>query len=255
MHERVFADVRPQIGHVLSGQGRGETIRRDLTAVPSEFRPACGRPGGHVTVRQVPVTVRHAMCDLSGVSLSVPGRGGATGTPAPTPAAKDPPPPPGSARSTAAQSAASYPTGHTRTPRRTPPPPGPAYSLNAAPNPKVESHRTLFAPLSAGPRQRPSPPPATTPVVRSEGPAGGPANRRQQQQHRCHLATTTDTPRQPSTRWICPGPSRARSSAVKSTRRLAQAPIIYSAPPTGTSLAQDQRADRRDWARGQADGS
>jgi len=65
-------------GRVLSGQGRGETIRRDLTAVPAEFRPACGRPGAHVTIRQVPVTVRHAMCDLTGVSLSVPGRGGAT---------------------------------------------------------------------------------------------------------------------------------------------------------------------------------
>jgi hypothetical protein len=65
-------------GRVLSGQGRGETIRRDLTAVPPEFRPASGRPGAHVTIRQVPVTVRHAMCDLTGVSLSVPGRGGAT---------------------------------------------------------------------------------------------------------------------------------------------------------------------------------
>lgn len=65
-------------GLVLSGQGRGETIRRDLTAVPPEFRPACGRPGTHVTVRHVPVTVPHAACDLTGVSLSFPGRGGAT---------------------------------------------------------------------------------------------------------------------------------------------------------------------------------
>jgi hypothetical protein len=65
-------------GRVLSGQGRGETIRRDLTAVPPEFRPACGRPGTHVTVGQVPVTVPHAVCDLTGVSLSFPGRGGAT---------------------------------------------------------------------------------------------------------------------------------------------------------------------------------
>lgn len=65
-------------GQVLSGQGRGETICRDLTGVPPEFRPACGRPGSHVTVRQVPVTVRYAACDLTGVSLSFPGRGGAT---------------------------------------------------------------------------------------------------------------------------------------------------------------------------------
>jgi len=65
-------------GYVLSGPGRGGTIRRDLTAVPPEFRPACGRPGAHVTVRQVPVTVPHAVCDLTGVALSYPGRGGAT---------------------------------------------------------------------------------------------------------------------------------------------------------------------------------
>jgi hypothetical protein len=63
---------------VLSGQGRGETIHRDLTAVPPEFRLACGRPDTHVTVGQVPVTVPHAVCDLTGVSLSFPGRGGAT---------------------------------------------------------------------------------------------------------------------------------------------------------------------------------
>jgi len=46
--------------------------------VPPEFRPACGRPGSHVTVRQVPGTVRYAACDLTSVSLSFPGRGGAT---------------------------------------------------------------------------------------------------------------------------------------------------------------------------------
>jgi hypothetical protein len=62
----------------LTGQG-GKTICRDLSAVPQEFRPACGRPGAHVTVRQVPVTVPHAACDLTGVALSYPGRGGATG--------------------------------------------------------------------------------------------------------------------------------------------------------------------------------
>jgi hypothetical protein len=66
--------------YVLSGQGRGESVCRDLTAVPPEFRPACGRPGSHVIVRQVPVTIPHALCDLTGVTLSYPGHGGATVT-------------------------------------------------------------------------------------------------------------------------------------------------------------------------------
>ena len=65
-------------GYVLSGQDRGGTICRDLSAVPPEFRPACGHPGARVTVRQVPVTVPHAACDLTGVALSYPGHGGAT---------------------------------------------------------------------------------------------------------------------------------------------------------------------------------
>ena len=59
---------------------RGGSAGRDLTAVPPEFRPACGRPGSHVVVRQVPVTIPHALCDLTGVSLSYPGHGGATVT-------------------------------------------------------------------------------------------------------------------------------------------------------------------------------
>ncbi len=67
-------------GYVLSGQGRGESACRDLTAVPAEFRPACGRPGSRVIVRQVPVTIPHAVCDLTGVSLSYPGHGGAAVT-------------------------------------------------------------------------------------------------------------------------------------------------------------------------------
>ena len=67
-------------GYVVSGQGRGESVSRDLTAVPPEFRPACGRPGSRVIVRQVPVTIPHALCDLTGVTLSYPGRGGATVT-------------------------------------------------------------------------------------------------------------------------------------------------------------------------------
>jgi hypothetical protein len=67
-------------GHVLSGQGRAESACRDLTAVPPEFRPACGHPGSHVIVRQVPVTIPHAICDLTGVRLSCPGHGGAAVT-------------------------------------------------------------------------------------------------------------------------------------------------------------------------------
>jgi hypothetical protein len=65
-------------GYIMAGQGQGKSVGRDLTAVPPEFRPACGRPGSHVTVRQVPVTVPRALCDLTGVILSYPGRGGAT---------------------------------------------------------------------------------------------------------------------------------------------------------------------------------
>jgi hypothetical protein len=64
-------------GYVQAGQGHAETVYRDLTAVPHEFGPACGRPGSRVTVRQVPVTVPHALCDLTGVTLSYPGHGGA----------------------------------------------------------------------------------------------------------------------------------------------------------------------------------
>ncbi len=64
-------------GYAQGGQDRAETVYRDLTAVPPEFRPACGRPGSRVTVRQVPVTVPHALCDLTGVTLSYSGHGGA----------------------------------------------------------------------------------------------------------------------------------------------------------------------------------
>jgi hypothetical protein len=48
------------------------------SAVPPEFRAACGHPGAQVTVRKVPVTISHADCDLTGVAISYPGRGGAT---------------------------------------------------------------------------------------------------------------------------------------------------------------------------------
>ena len=51
----------------------------DETAqVPEEFRPACGRPGSRVIVRHFPVTIPHALCDLTGVAISYPRRGGAT---------------------------------------------------------------------------------------------------------------------------------------------------------------------------------
>ena len=65
-------------GYILAGQGPSAAVCRDLTAVPPEFRPACGHPGSHVTVQRVPVTVPHALCDLTGVIVSYPGRGGAT---------------------------------------------------------------------------------------------------------------------------------------------------------------------------------
>lgn len=61
-----------------SGTGQAGQGQPDLTAIPAEFRPACGRPGAHVAVRQVPVTIPHALCDLRGVPLSYPGHGGAT---------------------------------------------------------------------------------------------------------------------------------------------------------------------------------
>jgi hypothetical protein len=64
-------------GYIVAGQGQGKTVGRDLTAVPPEFRSACGRPGSDVTVRKAPVTVPHALCDLTGVILSYPGHGGA----------------------------------------------------------------------------------------------------------------------------------------------------------------------------------
>ena len=47
-------------------------------AVPAEFRPACGHPGAQVEVRKVPVSIRHAACDLTGVAVSYRNRGGAT---------------------------------------------------------------------------------------------------------------------------------------------------------------------------------
>lgn len=64
-------------GYIVAGKDQSKAVGRDLTAIPPEFRLACGRPGSDVTVGQVPVTVPHALCDLTGVILSYPGRGGA----------------------------------------------------------------------------------------------------------------------------------------------------------------------------------
>ena len=50
----------------------------ELAQVPEEFRAACGRPGSRVIVRQFPVTIPHALCDLTGVAISYPRHGGAT---------------------------------------------------------------------------------------------------------------------------------------------------------------------------------
>jgi hypothetical protein len=47
-------------------------------AVPAEFRAACGHPGAQVEIRTVPVMIRHAACDLTGVAVSYRNRGGAT---------------------------------------------------------------------------------------------------------------------------------------------------------------------------------
>ena len=56
----------------------GASRPRPRTAIPQEFQAACGRPGSHVRVRKVPVTIRHADCDLTGVVITYRGYGGAT---------------------------------------------------------------------------------------------------------------------------------------------------------------------------------
>jgi hypothetical protein len=45
-----------------------------LASVPAAFRHACGHPGAKVTVTHLPVTIKHSVCDLTGVSILV--RGG-----------------------------------------------------------------------------------------------------------------------------------------------------------------------------------
>ena len=59
------------------GGGSAVTAKTGASSVPAEFRHACGHPGAHVRVRHVPVTVRHADCDLTGVGISYRNYGGA----------------------------------------------------------------------------------------------------------------------------------------------------------------------------------
>jgi hypothetical protein len=63
---------------VMAMAACGSSSQKPGSAVPSEFREACGHPGARVTVRKVPVTISHAECDLTGVVITYPGRGGAT---------------------------------------------------------------------------------------------------------------------------------------------------------------------------------
>lgn len=68
-------DGSPSAGGMLPGGG---TISpRPGHFVPLEFRSACGHPGASVEVRKVPITVRHADCDLTGVTVSYKRHGGA----------------------------------------------------------------------------------------------------------------------------------------------------------------------------------
>lgn len=50
-------------------------------AVPAEFAAACGKPGARVSA-PTSMTIEHADCDLTGVTISSPGQGGAV-VPAP----------------------------------------------------------------------------------------------------------------------------------------------------------------------------
>ncbi len=68
----------------MGAHGEDDTGLADLSAIPEEFRAACGRPGSRVIVRHFPVTIPHALCDLTGVALSYPRHGGATVTKGPS---------------------------------------------------------------------------------------------------------------------------------------------------------------------------
>jgi len=63
---------------VFSVSACGGSPASSGSAVPAEFRTACGHPGAHVMVRKVPVTVSHAACDLTGVLITYRNYVGAT---------------------------------------------------------------------------------------------------------------------------------------------------------------------------------
>jgi hypothetical protein len=63
---------------VVSVVACGSSVASGGSAVPAEFRAACGHPGAHVMARKVPVTVFHAACDLSGVLITYRNYVGAT---------------------------------------------------------------------------------------------------------------------------------------------------------------------------------
>lgn len=75
---RVWAGIAVLAVMAVPLAGCGSLPPGTRSAVPPEFRAACGHPGAHVTVRKVPVTIRHADCDLTGVVISYPRYGGAT---------------------------------------------------------------------------------------------------------------------------------------------------------------------------------
>jgi hypothetical protein len=75
---RVWAAVPALVLTALAAAACGTSQASPRAAVPPEFRPACGHPGAHVPVREVPVTVRHAGCDLTGVVITYRNYGGAT---------------------------------------------------------------------------------------------------------------------------------------------------------------------------------
>ena len=63
---------------VVSVVACGSSAASGGSAVPAEFRAACGHPGAHVMARKVPVTVSHAACDLTGVLITYRNYVGAT---------------------------------------------------------------------------------------------------------------------------------------------------------------------------------
>jgi hypothetical protein len=73
----LWADTAVLAAMAVSIVACGSSPQPSRSAVPSEFRAACGHPGADVTVRKVPVTISHAACDLTGVMISYPGHGGA----------------------------------------------------------------------------------------------------------------------------------------------------------------------------------